>query len=270
MTSQSFSKSITKFFKKHRWPLLLLVPAWACAMFFAVQFLVVFVAQQLFAMGVPLDQINPVVFNTTFSALSYLLALIIVVAVPWYLFKDKTTWKDLGAHDLPSWMDILLSPLAFVVYLISSAVVAAVVTRFVELSPVQQIPFSKSMLVTNWQYILAFVTLVVLAPLAEELLFRGYVYSKLRKIAPMAVAIIINASVFGLMHLWGGPDQPLQWLVMFDTFVLSIFLCLLREYTGAIWASVLLHMIKNGLAFYMLFINPTLLQQMKSAILPFI
>jgi len=33
----------------------------------------------------------------------------------------------------------------------------------------------------------------------------------------------------------------------------------LREVTGSIWAGTLLHMLKNGIAFYFLFVNPTLL-----------
>jgi membrane protease YdiL (CAAX protease family) len=50
----------------------------------------------------------------------------------------------------------------------------------------------------------------------------------------------------------------LQWNVAADTFALSLVLCTLRQITGNIWAGVLLHMIKNGIAYYFLFINPDL------------
>jgi len=38
-----------------------------------------------------------------------------------------------------------------------------------------------------------------------------------------------------------------------------LVLCTLRIVTGSIWAGVLLHMIKNGLAFYVLFVAPMML-----------
>ena len=93
---------------------------------------------------------------------------------------------------------------------------------------------------------LAFITLVVIAPVAEEVLFRGYLYGKLKKYVPVWAAILITSALFGLIHG--------TWNVAVDTFALSIILCLLRESTGGIWASILLHMIKNGIAFYFLFI----------------
>ena len=109
---------------------------------------------------------------------------------------------------------------------------------------------------------------MIIAPLAEELLFRGYLYGKIRKLAPIWVAVLVSSLAFGVAHLWSGPDTPLQWAVMIDTFVLGIMLSLLREYTGAVWASVLVHAIKNGLAFYLLFMNPQLIDQLKAAMLP--
>jgi membrane protease YdiL (CAAX protease family) len=54
--------------------------------------------------------------------------------------------------------------------------------------------------------------------------------------------------VFGAVHG--------QWNVAIDVFSLSLIMCGLREITGNIWAGALLHMLKNGLAFYILFINP--------------
>jgi membrane protease YdiL (CAAX protease family) len=50
--------------------------------------------------------------------------------------------------------------------------------------------------------------------------------------------------------------------VALDVFILSIVMCGLREMTGSIWAGVVLHMMKNGLAFYLLFINTALLSTM--------
>jgi membrane protease YdiL (CAAX protease family) len=97
---------------------------------------------------------------------------------------------------------------------------------------------------------LAFVTLVVLAPIAEETLFRGYLYGKLKGHVPAIIAAIATSLLFGVAHM--------QWNVGIDVFILSLVLCGLRSLTGSIWSGILVHMIKNAIAFYFLFINPIL------------
>jgi hypothetical protein len=37
---------------------------------------------------------------------------------------------------------------------------------------------------------------------------------------------------------------------------MSIFMCIARELTGTIYAGILMHMIRNGIAFYFLYVNP--------------
>ena len=39
-----------------------------------------------------------------------------------------------------------------------------------------------------------------------------------------------------------------------NVFALSVALCVLREITGTIYAGILTHMIKNGVAFYLLYV----------------
>ncbi len=153
---------------------------------------------------------------------------------------------------LPSWADIALAPAGFVMYFLVSAVTMYAVTQLVPgFNPdeVQHVGFEN--LQQYFEYLLAFIILVIVAPLAEEILFRGYLYGKLRKAVPIWIAILITSALFGFIHG--------RWNVAIDVFILSIVMCGLRELTGSIWAGILLHMIKNGIAFYLLFINPSLL-----------
>lgn len=201
--------------------------------------------------GIQLEQLNEVVFSTFVAALTYLVALAIVIGVP-YFWKRRTSRKDLGLDRLPRWLDIMLAPAGFIVYLIGSGVVVGLVTQLVpgfDGDQAQELGFTN--LSQSYQYVLAFATLVIVAPVAEEVLFRGYLYGKLRRIVPIWVAILVTSILFGVVHG--------QWNVGLDVFVLSLVMCSLREITGGIWTGILLHMIKNGLAFYLLFINPTLL-----------
>lgn len=166
--------------------------------------------------------------------------------------KRPTTREELGLQRLPQWMDFVWSPLGMFVYLVLTTIVTAIATQaltFVDYSQTQETGFAE--IATRPEYILAFLSLVIVAPIAEEVLFRGYLLGKLRKYAPLWLSILITSVLFAVVHF--------QWNVGIDVFVLSIVLCLLRVYTGSLWAPILLHMIKNGVAFYFLFINPSLL-----------
>ncbi len=257
---------------KKNWWLLLALPAWTLASFVLAQLLLVAVVTMLnfFGQSSLFANMNEVVFGTVTAAITYVLALVIAVFVPLWIIRRRTSMRLLGVTDWPSWLDMLLGPVTFIVYIICSGIFMLIVTSLfagVDVNQEQQLLFTQSMLGARWQYALAFITLVVMAPLAEELLFRGYLYGKLRNTAPIWVSILITSVTFGLAHLWA-PGSPLQWAVAIDTFVLSIFLCLAREYTGAIWVPILVHMIKNGLAFYLLFINPNLVEQIQASVMP--
>lgn len=100
-----------------------------------------------------------------------------------------------------------------------------------------------------------FITLVVLAPVTEEILVRGFLFGSLRARMSLVWAALVASLVFGAAHLFGGEQgAPLLWIAGIDTFVLSLVLCYLREKTGRLWAGIGLHALKNGIAFVALFI----------------
>ena len=84
-----------------------------------------------------------------------------------------------------------------------------------------------------------FVT-VILAPLAEEVLFRGVTMRKAQKIMPFMAANILQAVLFGIYHL--------NWIQGVYAFVLGMILGFTAEYFHSIWASILLHAFVNGSA----------------------
>lgn len=97
--------------------------------------------------------------------------------------------------------------------------------------------------------LLAFIALVILPPLGEEPLVRGYLYSGLRKHWRVISSVLATSIFFGLAHLEIGNGGPLVWGAAIDTFFLSVILCFLREKTGALYAGILVHMLNNVLAF---------------------
>jgi membrane protease YdiL (CAAX protease family) len=237
--------------KTYRWKFAVLLPLWVFIGFAVSRLAISLLAVGLDAVGVPLKTLNHSVFNAAVAASIYVLTLVIVLNVPRLIKKFGTSREELGLTRLPSWTDIGLAPAGFVVYFLLSAVLVYVVTHIFpgfDISQAQNVGFEN--LGRYYELMLAFVTLVIIAPIAEELLFRGYLYGKLRNAVPIWAAILITSVLFGLIHG--------QWNVAVDVFALSIVMCVLREVTGGIWAGILLHMLKNGLAFYILFINPTM------------
>src|SRR5690606_23846312 len=146
------------------------LPAWTAAGFLLASLLVGLLIALLFQVNL-ITSVDSPVFSTTIAALVYALAICIVVGIPWKLLGHRTTKKELGLTRLPSWMDIALAPAGFIVYLLLAYVLLSAVTgvfpRF-NADEAQEVGFEN--LSRYYEYVLAFLTLVVVAPLAEELL----------------------------------------------------------------------------------------------------
>lgn len=228
------------------------LPVWVFLGFMLAQALVLAVLAALHAAGVSFESVNETILNTVGGAVIYGLAILLVIGVPWLVKKRKTTRLEIGLQRLPIWMDLLWVVAGVIAYLILTTLVSSLgmaLLPFVDATQVQETGFSQ--LASRPEYILAFISLVIVAPVAEEILFRGYLFGKLRKFAPLWVSILITSLLFAIVHF--------QWNVGLDVFALSIVLCILRVVSGSLWPSILLHMLKNGIAFYFLFINPSVL-----------
>jgi membrane protease YdiL (CAAX protease family) len=224
--------------------------AWVLGIFFVASFVVAIVIRIVAELGIGVNT-DSTVFNFSFAAIVYTLATVLVIGLPWWIRKKKTTKKELGLDRLVSWGDLLITPAGLVVYFVLSAMLVGLAINILpwfDINQSQDVGFDN--LIFRYEYTLAFVALVVIAPFAEEVLFRGYLYGKIKHYAPVWLAIILSSVLFGVAHG--------AWNVGVDTFALGIILCLLREITGSLWASIFVHMAKNGLAYYLLFINPVL------------
>ena len=190
-----------------------------------------------------------------YSALSYIAAMVLIILVPPRIAKKwEVTRKGLGLNELPTWTDIGLTPIAFVVSLMLAAGLVTLFGLFPWFDATQTQELGFDAFVAGWDRVIAFITLVVVAPIAEEIIFRGWLYSKVREVltgkisekASIVISILIVSILFGLVHL--------QWNVGVNVFALSVVLCGLREITGTIYAGILTHILKNGVAFYLLYV----------------
>ena len=95
----------------------------------------------------------------------------------------------------------------------------------------------------------AFALVVILAPLSEELLFRGWIYTALRARFGFAAALWATAILFALAH-W----DPTH-LYALAILPLGLVLGYLRERTGSVRATTLFHMIYNSSALALSFLG---------------
>lgn len=87
---------------------------------------------------------------------------------------------------------------------------------------------------------LSLIVTVILAPLAEEFLFRGVTMKKAQKIMPFMAANVLQALLFGIYHM-----NLIQGVY---AFILGLILGFTAEYFHSIWAAILLHAFVNGSA----------------------
>jgi membrane protease YdiL (CAAX protease family) len=79
---------------------------------------------------------------------------------------------------------------------------------------------------------------IVLAPLQEEFIFRGYIYGVLRRYAGVPAGIVVNAALFAAIHLHAPSFAGL--------FVLAVCLTLAYEWTGSLLVPMAVHALFNS------------------------
>ncbi len=79
-----------------------------------------------------------------------------------------------------------------------------------------------------------------MAPICEEFLFRGYIFTALRNWRGTLPAAIITGLVFGGVHVGSAPALDLVPLA-----ALGFGLCLLYRYTGSLYPCMIAHSLNN-------------------------
>ncbi|MFZ9857622.1 MAG: CPBP family intramembrane glutamic endopeptidase [Roseiflexaceae bacterium] len=99
----------------------------------------------------------------------------------------------------------------------------------------------------------------VIAPLGEEIVFRGYWLQRLQMWWGSTVAIIVSSLLFAVAHSWSATEGA--WVLVAQTLAMGVILAWLRMSSGSIWPAVFAHAANNALAISVLVIclnNPEL------------
>ncbi len=127
------------------------------------------------------------------------------------------------------------SVLAIVFTVIPSALLEA----FVEV-PYEDVSDWMWMLGPAW---LGVILLVVMAPLGEELLFRGFLFGGLMqsRLGPLG-AILVTSVLWSVIHI------QYDWMIVGVIFVIGIVLGAVRWLSGSLWPPIVAHGVMNALA----------------------
>ncbi len=151
-------------------------------------------------------------------------------------------WKSIGWREMHTGTGTIRHS---ALHLLAGGAALAVGVSFIGgfLNPKSSLPIEE-LLKARVSVLLFGILGVVVAPLVEETIFRGFLYPVIARRSGIAAGIVATGTLFGLMHaaqLWGGWGQIALLIVV------GVVLTWVRAHTGTVAASYLVHLGYNGL-----------------------
>jgi uncharacterized protein len=168
-----------------------------------------------------------------------------MVAVAFAVARPGSGWAlpaELGLHR-PLHPAIKASVIAYFAYLGCAIVIAAVLQPEQE-DVTRELGADEGVLGS----VVAGVLIVCLAPVSEEIFFRGFMFNGLRRGASFAVAALVSAGIWGVFHYTG----PETWGVVLQLTAFGVVLAWLYERTGSLYPTIAVHGFNNAVAFAIL------------------
>lgn len=165
---------------------------------------------------------------------------------PLYIFtrlKHHTEWKMFGFYKVKPRQIIVCVAQGYLFYYLASAIFLQIKMSFQAEIPgygeqASHIPLFGG---TDAGVILGGIIIVFVAPIVEELFFRGYVHQVLKKYTNTVLASTGSAFIFTLFHF--------EFQVFIPIFILGLVLSWMFEKTNSIWTPITFHVLNNGFAF---------------------
>jgi len=215
----------------------------ACATVIAIFLFVIVVtlaAQRIFHPRVPWMEVAKF---PGLIVLSQLLAYILVLVLMYLTVKS---------HGQDFWQAIRWNwPRTWSGYVLGGFVLALGLQAFAHLLPVpKHLPIDQFFQTTREAYLLS-VFGVTLAPLLEELFFRGFLYPVLARRLGVIVGVFLTALTFALIH---GAQLLFSWGPVLVIFLVGLALTIVRALTKSLAASLLVHVAYNATISLVMFV----------------
>ncbi|WP_305768956.1 CPBP family intramembrane glutamic endopeptidase [Candidatus Epulonipiscium viviparus] len=142
---------------------------------------------------------------------------------------------------------------------ITPLILVGVATNFIATLVATLIPYPESW-VTNYEQTIDFAVdsntlmtilmVVVYAGIVEEVIFRGLVYTRLKRGMPMAIAMILSSVAFGAVH--GSPIQ-----IIYATLIGLVLVWVFEKFKSIV-PSIIVHMVNNAVGLIVAWAAPLL------------
>jgi membrane protease YdiL (CAAX protease family) len=185
---------------------------------------------------------------------TFLVEFLVVLFLYAFMRHRKISWQSIGLKRSFSFKDLKYAVIGFIAYLLIYLSAVSILQYLIQsFNTLQKQNLGLPSTASGGDLWLLFIMLVVLPPIAEEILFRGFIYTSLRSRMNKIVAAVIVSVLFAFPHLFES-NSGLLWIAGVDTFILSMVLVYVREKTDKLWASILIHALKNLVAFISLYL----------------
>lgn len=174
-------------------------------------------------------------------------AIYAVVILAVYLFAIRRAhgdWSSVGFRPFSHWW-LPLAPVLTLVELLGMSIVnVLLVLPFTggEFENPQIEALTGGSPLSARDFGLLILLVAVIAPIAEELFFRGMLYPLLRQRWSPAIAIVVNGFVFALIHF-----IP---ILIPGLFFVGMVLAWVRERSGSLIPCILVHALQNGIVLF--------------------
>jgi len=158
--------------------------------------------------------------------------------------KYRAGWAQVGLRKFSGRVGCAWAAAFFIASYFARAVYVAIATALGVRFGIQQILTRLD--VAGVGFLLTLFVGAVIAPLAEEIFFRGFLYGGLRARLGVRWAIIVTSLFFAALHF--------SWEFLIPILVLGIFLALLYEMTGSLYPGMILHVSNNLIALIAYFV----------------
>jgi uncharacterized protein len=167
----------------------------------------------------------------------------LLVAVAWFtvrLLSRPPVPASFGLRGTPALPALGWSALAYAGFWVMTLIILVALGEPDDQELVQDIQDESAFAVLAGYAVLS----CLLAPLAEEFFFRGFMFRALAERVRPVLAALITGGVFGVIHLPGAPAQSVLVLAIFGA-----ALCFVLARTGSLIPCIMLHALNNSIAF---------------------
>ncbi len=180
-----------------------------------------------------------------FAIVLYVIGTIIAV----YILKNYLNSKGLNFAEIGISKSF---PMASILYIILGVIVGALIYSLVDKGlqliyvPIYWRSAKSSTLILNtpMDYLLTFIFAIIIGPICEEIIFRGYVLTTfLRRVYKISTAIFLSSLIFASVHIYHGAG------VLIFIFLWSFIPSFLYLKYKSLYPAMIMHALNNVIAY---------------------